>query len=184
MNPPKLPADYKKPLQQVVNLGVALPPLRYKYEHKKTKNASSAGSNDVEITLKSIRPPKFNHTKIFSANDTVNQVKHFLVDTESEIQDVSQTKLLLKGKVLHDNVLLSDLKVEKAALTVLVSKLDKSVETDSERSPTPLTRTTPPVTPATLPWEDIEKLLEVKFQDKEQAAQALKRLQKGWELSQ
>ena len=92
--------------------------------------------------------------------------------------------MCIRDRVLHDNVLLSDLKVEKAVLTVLVSKLDKSVETDSERSPTPLTRTTPPVTPATLPWEDIEKLLEVKFQDKEQAAQALKRLQKGWELSQ
>ncbi|SCW04582.1 LAFE_0H16732g1_1 [Lachancea fermentati] len=185
LNAPALPADYKKSLHDVDNLGVALPPLRYKYDHKRAKlSALANGSSEVSITLKSVRPPKFVHTKSFSKIDTVHVVKEFLVDQEDSLSDTSQLKLLLKGKVLHDSVLLSDLKTDKADLTVMVSKALKVADASSSDSHSPPIQ--PSISAETLevPWEDIQKLLDNKLESEARSREVFERLRRGWTLTE
>ncbi|SCU97348.1 LAME_0F19372g1_1 [Lachancea meyersii CBS 8951] len=173
-----LPSDTKKPLQDVTNLGVALPALRYKYNHKRVKRSElveSDAASTVQLRLKSIRAPKFVHTKEFSVSQTIHQVKRFLTEVEEAIEDPSQLKLLLKGKVLHDNVLLSDLKAQEADLVVMVSKFEK-----------PVIAAQPDIAPAAfeIPWHKIKALLSAEISDAEAAATVFQRLQKGWQLTE
>ncbi|CCH59663.1 hypothetical protein TBLA_0B08480 [Henningerozyma blattae CBS 6284] len=119
LNKPTLSRDYKKPLSEVNQLGVALPPLKYRYRTR-NKNTSSSKSS-VKLTLKSVRPPKFSIQQDFNSHDTVTEVKQFLVNSE-KVQQIGQLKLLLKGKVLHDSVSLSELDITEAVINVMVSK--------------------------------------------------------------
>lgn len=193
LNEPKLSANYRKPLSEVTNLGVALPPLRYKYDPSKTRTKSV--SKEIEVNLKSIRPPKFSHNKTFQSTDTIGQVKGFLVDTEDEIYTTDQVKLLLKGKVLHDTQLLSDLNFDKLALVAMITKMDPPVESsnkyevDEEAEPELMEIDTedPEMSPVSnvdidMPWEDICAVLRSKLSSP-QANAAIERLKRGWELS-
>ncbi|GAV52806.1 hypothetical protein ZYGR_0AI00880 [Zygosaccharomyces rouxii] len=171
LNQPVLPKDYKKPLHQVNSLGVALPALRYKYHAKK----SNKDDNDkgLKLVLKNIRPPKFTLENEFGRNDTVRQVKEFLI-SEGKAQQLSQLKLLLKGKVLHDSGILSELLEDEATITVMISKAE-AVQQPEE--PTPVKE------PLQIPWEAIENTLAREWNDSQQVELALQRLQRGWDLT-
>lgn len=182
--PPALASDYKKPLQNVTNLGVALPPLKYKYDHKRVKRAEdkTVKSGTIQLSLKSIRAPKFLHSKEFAKSDTINQVKQFLVDAEESIHDASQLKILLKGKVMHDNILLSDIKSDKADLVVMVAKWDNAGVPENAASDSPKDESQERARNQ-IPWAKIQALLESEFTKPEEASAAFNRLQRGWELA-
>ncbi|CEP64700.1 Mdy2p LALA0_S13e01002g [Lachancea lanzarotensis] len=174
-----LSSDSKKPLQDVTNLGVALPALRYKYDHKRARKSALSGpgtSSVVQLRLKSIRAPKFVHSKEFSPTQTIYQVKRFLVELEDSIVDTSQLKILLKGKVLHDNVLVSDLKVQEADLVVMVSKLQQSQTVTGQESAQAAT--------VEVPWNKIKALLHAEISNAATANTILERLQRGWQSTE
>ena len=174
LSQPVLPSDYKKPLLQVNTLGVALPALKYKYSPKKwLKSANSQKS--LKLTLKNIRPPKFTLDHEFDPNDTVYQVKEYLI-SEGKAQEANQLKLLLKGKVLHDSELLSGLNTDTAIITVMISRVNKPDISTQE----PSIQTQYPMT---LPWKAIESALSSELKDSQQVASALARLQKGWKMA-
>ncbi|CDO91863.1 unnamed protein product [Kluyveromyces dobzhanskii CBS 2104] len=187
LNEPKLSSNFRKPLHEVSNLGVSLPPLRYKYDP--TKSRVKGTSQDVTLTIKSIKPPKFSVSKTFESTQTVGQIKEFLVETESEIHTTSQVRLLLKGKVLHDAQLISDFNQDKVALMAMVSKAEKPVEPAPEpiSEPMDVDLEDPQLdlasqTGIVLPWDKIKAVLENSL-DAAAAATALERLKTGWELS-
>lgn len=199
LNEPALPSNYRKPLQQVNNLGIALTPLKYKYDPSKSRK--KAVPQNVEVSIKSIKAPRFSHVKSFEPTATFGQVKEFLVETEPEIVGASQIKLLLKGKVLHDTQLVSDLSKDKLALIAMVSKAEKPVETPAAAAaaaaPEPAAADPEPMDideadpqlnlPTTdsiaLPWDKIRDLLETSLGDPEVTKIAVERLQRGWELA-
>ncbi|CCC69461.1 hypothetical protein NCAS_0C04710 [Naumovozyma castellii] len=196
LNEPALSSNYEKPLQEISSIGVQLPPLKYRYDPTKVKREATPGilntssSTPIPLTLKSVRPPKFSLEHQFSSNDTIYQVKKYLVD-ESKAQSTTDLKLLLKGKVLHDSVPLVDLEVENPMINVMISK-SSSATTSPAPIPVPKKAEKPlekeeslhPKPLMSLPWEDIESLLETKLQDKEHATQALQRLKRGWSLTE
>lgn len=187
LDTPQIPCDYHKPLQEVVKLGVPLPSLPHSFDYNKL-NMDKSYIGEIEVNLKSIRPPKFNHSKYFSSNDTISQVKNFLCTTEPDLS-YAQIKLLLRGKVLHDSLLLRDLKVNKVVLTVILSKNDdtkhmnhsQSFNTDSDSKVDETLQTENNIE---LPWEEIKQLLFNYIKDSKHADSAFERLRKGWELTQ
>ncbi|CCE66281.1 hypothetical protein TPHA_0P01230 [Tetrapisispora phaffii CBS 4417] len=192
LSEPVFSKDYQKPLQEVTSLGVALPGLRYKYEPSRVrKNAGSSNngsgsmsdnaSNAIKLTLKSIRAPKFSIEHEFSGNDTVLQVKLFLVN-EKKVEQKEQLKLLLKGKVLHDKFLLSDLNVTEATLNVMVSKPVLSTADEVEPEAPSLDSVSPTVS-YEVPWDEIETLLNNKWNNQEQVFKALKKMKTNYEMN-
>lgn len=175
---PVLPADYKKPLQQVTNLGVALPPLRYKYDPLRNRDISGNGNgtSDLKINLKSVRPPKFSLECQFARNDTVSQVKERLVK-DGKAQGTEQLKLLLKGKVLHDSELLSAVVDDTADVNVMISKAS------SPAAMTPPLKSIPDPVAKEVPWKAIERALRSSVADPTEVAETLDRLKRGWELT-
>lgn len=183
LSEPILPADYKIPLQRVTNLGVALPALKYKYDPIRARNSvanagQNAKANNVTLTLKSIRAPKFSLDHQFSRNDTVYQVKQQLIDA-GKAEQPEQLKLLLKGKVLHDSELLSDVVADTATITVMFSK-SVSAESSSNASPA---ADVPVGTDLKIPWKEIEKTLSVNLATPKEVADAIDRLKRGWDLA-
>ncbi|SCU86848.1 LADA_0E00628g1_1 [Lachancea dasiensis] len=170
-------ADAKVPQQNVTNLGVALPPLRYRYDHRRAKK-NATDSATIKLRLKSIRSPKFAHAQDFATSQTIYHVKQHLAEVEESILDSSQLKILLKGKVLHDNMLLSDLKAAEADLVVMVSKFDKQPAVASPP------RSEPGITKGEVPWEKIRTLLRAEIPDATQAASTFERLQQGWQATE
>ncbi|SCU84516.1 LAMI_0C07778g1_1 [Lachancea mirantina] len=181
INPPLLASNYKKPLQAVETLGVALPPLRYKYDANKNKNSGNWSDGEIHLSMKSIRPPKFALSRSFLGNNTIYQVKAFIVMQEEAVHDATQLKVLLKGKVLHDNLLLSDLKVSEAQLTVLVAKPEPNAPNNKNE-----TSSTMETSKAKLmvPWKDIRSILLQKLEDETTAQEIFNRLQRGWEVTE
>ncbi|KAL6951002.1 hypothetical protein ACO0QE_000288 [Hanseniaspora vineae] len=191
IHPFKYSKDYFKPYEDVEQLGVALPALpckKYKYQPRSSASSALLGSaggstENVELSLKSVRPPKFSISKEFRKNQSIHAVKEFLVSEVEELVETQQLKVLLKGKVLHDSYILSDLSADSAALTVMVSKPSTPAATK-----TPVSTPSPVASPAAatfkaveMPWTEIEELLKIRFgQD---AATYVARLQKGWELT-
>ncbi|EJS41830.1 YOL111C [Saccharomyces arboricola H-6] len=189
---PKLPKSHIKPLTEVANLGVPLPTLKYKYKQNHAKKLKLQHGQQgqaeavVHLTLKRIQAPKFAIEHDFSPSDTVLQLKQQLI-SEDKASHLSEIKLLLKGKVLHDKLFLSDLKIEPANSTITVmikpnpAIAKESEVTDSTSSPSPVTT---PVQESVVPWDDIEALLNDKFKnDRPVAKQIMDRLQKGWSLT-
>ncbi|CAR26816.1 ZYRO0C02178p [Zygosaccharomyces rouxii] len=168
---PVLPKDYKKPLQQVNSLGVALPALRYKYHSKRSNKEDNA--KGLKLILKNIKPPKFTVENEFGRNDTVRQVKEYLI-SEGKAQQFGQVKLLFKGKVLHDSGILSEVIEDGATITVMISKPEV---VQQQEEPTPVKNS------LQIPWEAIEKTLAHELKDSHQTALALQRLQKGWDMT-
>ncbi|CUS22817.1 LAQU0S07e00760g1_1 [Lachancea quebecensis] len=183
-----LKSDFKTPMENITNLGVALPPLKYKYDHKRLKRSGGGGGGSarVQLNLKSIRAPKFVYSQGFDQSDTIYQVKEFLIQKEDSIHEPSQIKVLLKGKVLHDNILLSDLKSDKADLVVMVSKLERaalqSTPADAAANASVGTEEGSPGS-AQIPWAKIETLLKDEMANPQEAAAVLQRLQRGWDLA-
>lgn len=181
LNEPKYSSNYQKPLNQVESIGVALPALKYKYDPNRVAKRSGAAVNDVELNLKSVRPPKFNITDKFSGNATVFTVKQRIVQ-EGHCRHVESIKLLLKGKVLQDNTILSDLGITSAAVTVMIAKEAAETSANTTADASTATPTSQP-TPASVPWEDIQTLLKQKISNGEEAAAMFDQLQRGWELA-
>ncbi|QLL33304.1 hypothetical protein HG536_0E02150 [Torulaspora globosa] len=181
LSSPALPADYKLPLQQVSNQGIALPPLKYKYDPRRSRNGASGGearNSSLTLTLKSVRAPKFSVECQFTCKDTVLQVKQRLVE-EGKAQGTEDLKLLLKGKVLHDSELLSSLTSDAATINVMISKTAQTAT-----SPPPAHPGLTSETPASgMPWNEIENVLSSRFPDSKEAQKALDRLKRGWELA-
>lgn len=188
INKPELSPTHQKPLRQVDSLGVALPPLKYKYNPKKRvhKDDSSA-NNKVKLTLKSVRPPKFSIEHEFSVEETVLQVKEFIKNQEGTIKQLGQLKLLVKGKVLHNSTLLVDLPVK--ADNVLVNVMISNPVAEEERDPedisvTEQTTTTPQKNQEiALPWNAIKQVLIDTYPTPEEATAVFERLQKGYDLT-
>jgi len=175
--------DYRKDLKDITTLGIKLPNLPNK---KKAVNESNdASEKRVEASFKSIRPPRFNISFETAASNTIFEIKTTLTKHD-ELQGVSpsEIKLLVKGKVIQDSVLLNSITSgeDKVSFTVMINK-------DSSKSVSPAPTSEPDVStidsntkiePQTLPWDDIKKLLEQKGID---STTVIDRLQKGWELT-
>lgn len=187
LSSPALPADYKLPLQQVSNLGVALPPLKYKYDRQRSRNSASRAAisdSPIILTLKSVRPPKFSLECQFSGKETVLQVKQRLVQ-EGKAQDTENLKLLVKGKVLHDSELISGFTSDTATINVMISKAGPKSPPEATPAPAAEAIKTSAAEPAAtnLPWNEIENILCSSFSDPTEAANAIDRLKRGWELA-
>lgn len=191
INKPELSPTYQKPLRQVDSLGVALPPLKYKYNPKKRVHKDDSPAK-VKLTLKSVRPPKFSIEHEFSVEETVLQVKEFIKSQEGTIKQLGQLKLLVKGKVLHNSTLLVDLPVKTD--NVLVNVMISNPVAQEERDPddisvteqTTIKSTTSPETKkqeVDLPWNAIKQVLIDTYQTPEEATTVFERLQKGYNLT-
>ncbi|AGO12161.1 AaceriAEL200Cp [[Ashbya] aceris (nom. inval.)] len=177
--------DYFKPLEQVNSIAFPLQPLKYKYKQSRSRAREGAEANTVKLSLKSVRPPRFALTEVFAANDNVAQVKERLRATEPAVS-TAELKLLLKGKVLNDGMILSDLKAPEATLTVLVqphrenepaAAAAPSGENSSDGSDVTAVPT------VNVPWERISSTLEDALGDHGVAVATLARLQRGWDLA-
>lgn len=175
-----IPADYRKDLKDISTLGIKLPKLPVS---KKQVNGDSNDSDQlIDVTFKSIKPPRFNTSFKSSTSNTLFEVKTLLVKNEANLQGItqSQIKLLVKGKVIQDSVLLGSVAngEEQVTFTVMINK-DKTSDSTPVSTPEPST-----ITPITkeieLPWDEIKVLLQEKGID---ASSAITRLQKGWELT-
>ena len=193
LNEPVLAANYQKPLKDVTALGAALPALKYRYNPNRAKRVHTSDSenqNDIKLTLKSIRNPKFVIINNFNKNDTILQIKESILK-EGKVEKIEQLKFLLKGKVLHDNLLLLELGTEEATINVMVS----APKPQTNSSSVPITQSTPvpdeePVQESiadleniSLPWNEIEILLQGKLKNAEEVNFAVERLKKGWNLA-
>lgn len=198
INPPQLSSSYQRPLKDVKTLGVALPPLKYKYMPQKrfgndtTNNNTSIHSPTatIKLTLKSVRQPKFSIEHDFNMNQTVLQVKEFIQQHESTIKQLNQLKLLIKGKVLHDSTLLVDLPVKEqdnVIVNVMISKpsVPEKKEEQDPKDPS-IDQMIPSSTQeaTTVPWDVIEQVLVETYPTKQEAASVYERLKKGWKLTQ
>lgn len=196
LNEPALSSSFQKPLREVNALGVALPPLKYRYNHNRAKRSAQdargadTDAGNVLLTLKSVRNPKFVLEQELPKSDTVLRAKELLV-SEGKAQQVGQLKLLLKGKVLHDNLLLSELGVEKAVVNVMISapKPGETVVAEEPVAPLPQEDEEPvqesiaDVENAVVPWDDIETLLKTKLTRPSEANFVFDRLRRGWDLA-
>lgn len=187
LSEPALPSSYQKPLQEVSSLGVALPPLKYRYDPKRVKRSDSEGSKaiqSVKLTLKSVRP-KFIIEHSFDATSTIYQVKEYVIKN-SEVHQIGQLKMLLKGKVLHDSALLADFKKADVVINIMVSKpviIDEDNIGSPELQPLDKKQNTQKKQ-LSIPWEDIEALLKNKFNNEADAKSAILRLKRGWDLGE
>ncbi|AAS52485.1 AEL200Cp [Eremothecium gossypii ATCC 10895] len=177
--------DYFKPLEQVKSIAVTLQPLKYKY-NKQSRPRAGQGleGNEVKLFLKSVRPPRFAHTALFAANDNVSQVKERLREIEPAVS-TADLRLLLKGKVLNDGMILSDLKAPEAALMVLVQPHRENAPAAAAAPPRPESDGLDVAAVPTLdvPWDRISSTLEDALGDRGVAAATLTRLQRGWDLA-
>lgn len=174
-------ADFRKDLKDISTLGIKLPNLP---NPKKQLNSSNESLEQaIEVTFKSIKPPRFNVSMKTSSSNTIFEVKTALVKNQQDTLhsiDPSQIKLLVKGKVIQDSVLLSSIinGDEQVTFTVMINK-------DASRTSTPPSATeSSSISPATsdipLPWDEIKELLQQKGID---ATKVVARLQQGWELT-
>ena len=199
INPPELPSSYQKPLKDIETLGVALPPLKYKYNPQRrstndtatTNGSSGAPVETIRLTLKSVRQPKFSIEHDFAVNQTVLQVKEFIQQHESTVKQLGQLKLLIKGKVLHDSTLLVDLPVQNqpnVLVNVMISKPSFLEKEQEPRDPS-VDQMLPGFTQqqqqqvVTVPWDVIKQVLIDTYPTEEEAIKAYERLQRGWELT-
>ncbi|QHS76016.1 Mdy2p [Saccharomyces paradoxus] len=192
LSEPKLPKSYIKPLKDVTNLGVPLPTLKYKYKQNHAKKLKLQQDQQVQenaavhLTLKKIQAPKFSIEHDFSPSDTILQIKQHLMN-EEKASRLSEIKLLLKGKVLHDNLFLSDLKITSANSTITVMiKPNPTISKESEAAKPTSSPAPTSATPQELvvPWDEIETLLKDNFKNDQSAVkQIMDRLQKGWSLA-
>ncbi|KOG98966.1 Mdy2p [Saccharomyces eubayanus] len=185
LSDPKLPKSHIRPLKDIANLGVPLPTLKYKYKQNHAKKLKLQENETVRLTLKKIQAPKFAIEHDFSPSDTILQLKQHLIN-EGKASHVSEIKLLLKGKVLHENLFLSDLKLDSAnsTITVMIKPDPALARTPEADKPVSAPSSSSPEQEPVVPWDAIEALLNDKFKnDKPAAKQIMNRLQKGWSLT-
>lgn len=175
-----IPADYKKDIKDISTLGIKLPNL----PNPKKQTTSSSNGSDIEVSFKSIKPPRFNVSFKSASTNTIFEVKTTLAK-QNELNGIqpSQIKLLVKGKVIQDSVLLSSITNDdqQVSFTVMINK-------DASKSATPISTPEPEIAAiepvsnpeVEIPWDDIKLLLEQKGLD---SVSTIERLQKGWELT-
>lgn len=88
------------------SLGPSLP--HFKYPLPIVEDAESEVKK-VTVTLKSIKPPKFSVSLDFPDSDTIYKVKTTLIEKESLAVEAADIKFLVKGKVVQDATVLSEL---------------------------------------------------------------------------
>lgn len=108
----------------------------------KVKKNRPSGSNasTINVTLKSIKAPKFTTTLECKSSDTIHSVKEKLGQTEhAKGCAPSSFRFLIKGKVASDTKLLSDLSEDGSDLTftVMIKKQDESATPEPEPEPEP-----------------------------------------------
>ncbi|KAK5959875.1 Mdy2p PWA37_002945 [Arxiozyma heterogenica] len=198
INPPQLSSSYQRPLKDVKTLGVALPPLKYKYNPQKrlgndTATDSISDGNQpatVKLTLKSVRQPKFSIEHDFNVNQTVLQVKEFIQQHESTIKQLNQLKLLIKGKVLHDSTLLVDLPIKEQDNVIVNVMISKPLIPDKKEEQDPEDPSIDQILPSStqqktaVPWDVIEQVLIDTYSTKQEATSVYERLKRGWDLTQ
>ncbi|SMN22467.1 similar to Saccharomyces cerevisiae YOL111C MDY2 Protein with a role in insertion of tail-anchored proteins into the ER membrane [Maudiozyma saulgeensis] len=195
LNEPVLSSNYQKSLKDVSALGVALPALKYRYNPKRVKKnqekrslTNGQSNGEVSVTLKSIRNPKFVLTQSFQTNDTILQIKQYLLE-EKKVEQLGQLKLLLKGKVLHDNILLLELDPSSDIVINVMISPPKPTTTTTTDAPQkvednePVQESISDLENITLPWNDIETLLNSKLNNPEEVNFAMDKLKKGWTLA-
>ena len=117
-------------------------------------------------------------------NKKLGQIKEFLLN-EKKVEQLGQLKLLLKGKVLHDNILLLELDSSSdIVINVIISAPKPITETTLDNGDNePVQESIADLENVTLPWNDIETLLNSKLNNPEEVNFAMDRLKKGWNLA-
>lgn len=142
-------------------------------------------ASNIKVICKSIKPPRFAIELECSAGETIYKIKGKLIKSSEkpeQLQDLSQLKFLIKGKVIQDSALLSssisDVSSEEVTFTVMISEF--------KGSPTPVSPTTEPEVSsvddtevADADWETVHQLLTAGGI----RCDILERVRKGWELT-
>lgn len=118
---------------------------------KKKRSVPSKDSQDrqINITIKSIKAPKFTESLVLSGSSSVIDVKQQL----SQHAPAAAIKLLVKGKVIPDSRLLRDL-TDSSELAFMAMV---SATTAAPEPSTPETMT--PTDTSAIPWPQIEQVL-------------------------
>lgn len=144
------------------------------------ESTSTTSTKQATVSVKSLRPPKFNVTVSASYADTVFTLKEKIA---SEAKISGSVKLLLKGKVISDTKAVEEIVDEqgKASLMAMV--------TAAEETPAEQIASAPLPEPAAIDleinadvWGAIESTLVGKFGDAK-AKLVMERLQKGYTLA-
>lgn len=133
---------------------VALPEM----PQPKRKIARTAGdSSTITVNLKSIKPPKFNLSKVVSASDTVYALKKELLSDSStgltDAHSVDDIRLLIKGKVITNSKVLNDL-VTDGSINFTVMVAAPKPKEDAEPEPE-----LPSATVSEKSWAEIGEIL-------------------------
>ncbi|CCH44931.1 Ubiquitin-like protein MDY2 [Wickerhamomyces ciferrii] len=187
--------SYKKDLKEIKTLGIKLPNLPNP-KKSNDRDLISNGSQDgklVNVTFKSIKPPRFNINSKINSNITIFKIKSDLIKSQNELRelDPSQLKFLVKGKVIQDSSLLSSIlgTDEEITFTVMINKSNTptpipssgSNDNDNINDDEPEISNIDQIKPEIqIPWNDIGELLKSKGLD---STVVISRLQKGWELT-
>lgn len=183
IHPLKLDDNYTKSQAQLTSLGPALKPFSYTFTKTELPTAETTTKvNDLTktIILKSLKPKAV--LKVKSDDfETVQDIKDYLDKTGLPGQ--YQFKLLNKGKVLLDYVLVKDALSEINEDEVTFNVMSKTkpddliekevVETKKEQ---PVVEEKPEVV---IPWNEFYTILESKYGSQE-SEKIIKKLQNGW----
>ncbi|CDK28978.1 unnamed protein product [Kuraishia capsulata CBS 1993] len=131
----KFPDHYVQELKTVNQSAHSYQLSPYDYPAQKRPDNTQSGRS-INLTVKSIRPPRFTATVSASSKDLVYNVKKQLVQSVPELKDIheSQLKLMLKTKVLPDTTTLGSHVPDgedALSLMVMVGKLEAGAENSS-----------------------------------------------------
>lgn len=187
IHPLKLDDSYAKSQAQLASLGPALKPFSYNFtktELPSVETTTKVSDITKTIILKSLKPKAV--LKVKSDDfETVQDIKDYLDKTGLPGQ--YQFKLLNKGKVLLDYVLVKDALAEinedevtfnvmsKAKPDDLIEK--EGVETKKEEV------AVEQKLEIVIPWNEFQSILEAKYGSGE-AEKIIKKLHKGWDSVQ
>lgn len=183
IHPLKLEDNYAKPQAQLESLGPALKPFSYNFTKTETPSVETIiNVNDLAktIILKSLKPKAV--LKVKSSDfETVQDIKDYLDKTGLPGQ--YQFKLLNKGKVLLDYVLvkdaISEVNDDEVTFNVMSkTKPDDIIEKEAVESKQKVQVEEKPEN--VIPWNEFYGILEAKYGSQE-AEKIIKKLQKGWE---
>ncbi|CAI8509496.1 unnamed protein product [Hanseniaspora opuntiae] len=183
IHPLKLDDNYAKSQAQLENLGPALKPFSYSFTKTETPSVEATTNvNDLTktIILKSLKPKAVLKVKA-SDFETVQDIKDYLDKTGLPGQ--YQFKLLNKGKVLLDYVLVKDAISEVNEDEVTFNVMSKAKPDDLIEKEAVETKDKPQVAEEkpeiVIPWNEFNAILEAKYGSQE-SEKIIKKLQKVW----
>ncbi|ODQ77093.1 hypothetical protein BABINDRAFT_163826 [Babjeviella inositovora NRRL Y-12698] len=179
---------FQQDLSKIQSLGPSLPKLST--DAKKPKLSKSTEDDKVvNLTIKSIKPPKFNQIISASTSTTIYTIKEQLIAEAEELAgtQVEQLKFLIKGKVIADSTVLDALATDtnKLSFMCMIGKpttgLVPAAETVAHEEPELIVEET--VTSLTEDqWMAIHATV-LKSYSVNQADAVVLRLKLGWELA-